>query len=80
MKKQEILEFAIKGIAAEIDELEKSIYQGRRFLNEIENGKQPKTKLSAEEIKNIIRQKQSEIDELSKKQFDLRWQLNVEEE
>lgn len=79
MKKQEILEFAIKGIAAEIDELEKSIYQGRRFLNEIENGKQPKTKLSAEEIKNIIRQKQSEIDELSKKQFDLRWQLNVEE-
>ena len=80
MKKQEILEFAIKGIAAEIDELEKSIYQGRRLLNEIENGKQPKTKLSAEQIKNIIRQKQSEIDELSKKQFDLRWKLNVEEE
>lgn len=37
MRKQEILKFAIKGIAAEIDEL-------------------------------------------SKKQFDLRWQLNVEEE
>ena len=32
MKKQEILEFAIKGIATEIDELEKSIYQCRRFL------------------------------------------------
>ena len=80
MKKEELFEYAIKGISADIDKLEKSVREGERFLIEIANGKQPKTKLSAEEIKQIIRQKRNEIEELSKKHFDLRWELSVGED
>ena len=73
---KEILKFAIKGIKTEIDEREKTIAKGRQFIRQIENGEKLKTKMTISEIREIITQKQQEIEELDRKRFDYEWQLN----
>lgn len=70
-----ILEYAIKGINAEIDELEKTIRQGKQFLQQIANGEKPKTNKSEYEINVIIRKKKEEIEKLAKDKDDIKWQL-----
>lgn len=70
-----ILEYAIKGIDAHIDELEKAIKQGQQFLNQIENGEKPKTNKTAYEIVEIIRKKKEEIANLTNDKDAIKWQL-----
>lgn len=76
MKKQELIKFAIIGIDYEIDKREKTISNGHKYLNQIGNGEKPKTPLSSEEIKKVIRTNQNEIEDLSRKKSDLKWELS----
>ena len=78
MERKELLSWAIKGLSAEIDELERSIRKGEKYLDEYRNGKQPKSKKTPEEIKNIIQEKKKQIESLDKKRFNLSWERDVE--
>lgn len=75
MLDKKIIEYAIKGVISEIDELEKTINQGKQFLKQIENGEKPKTPKSEYEINVIIRKKKEEIEKLSKFKDELKWEL-----
>lgn len=75
LTEKQTLEFAVKGIYAEIDEIEKQIIQGKKFLQQYENGEKPKTPKTADEITEIIKKKKEEIEELNKKRFYLEWKM-----
>lgn len=75
MEKQELLQWAVKGIRAEIDELEKGVNRGKRLLLDFEKGITPKTPKTPQEIKDIIADKKAEIESLDKKRFELEWAL-----
>lgn len=75
MLDKKILEYAIVGVAKEIDELEKTINQGKQFLKQYENGEKPKTPKTPFEIQAIIQEKKAKIEELAKFKDDLKWQL-----
>ena len=79
MNKNELMKWAVKGLTAEIDELEKTVSQGKRYLAEYEKGGSPKTPKSPDEIKAIIKEKKAEIEKLDKMKFDLNWELDVEQ-
>ena len=79
MNEKELLKWAVKGLRAEIDKLEKDVNKGKRFLLEYERGEKPKTTKTPFEIKEIIKQKVTEIEKLDRMKFDLEWELNVEE-
>lgn len=74
---KEILKFAIKGINTEIDEREKTIAKGKQLIRQIESGERAKTKMTISEIQEVIREKEKEIEELSKKKFEYKWELEV---
>ncbi len=78
MEQKELLSWAIKGIYAEIQELEKTVQKGEKYLEEYQKGKQMRTKKSPEEIKKIIFEKKKQIELLDKKRFDLSWERDVE--
>ena len=78
MNTTELMKWAVKGLAAEIDELEKAVNQGKRYLLEYERGEKPKTPKTPDEIRQIIREKQAEIEKLDKMKFDLKWEIDVE--
>lgn len=78
MEQKELLKWAIKGITTEIDELEKTIRKGEKYLEEYRQGKQMKTKKTPEEIKKIISEKKKQIEALDKKRFDLSWEKDVD--
>ena len=75
LTENQILEFALKGIDADIDELEKTINQGKRLLLEYERGQKPTTPKTPQEIKDIIQEKKTEIEKLSKIKSDLQWKM-----
>jgi archaellum component FlaC len=78
MDRAELISWAIKGINEEIYELENTIRKGKKYLEEYENGKQPRTSATPEEIKNIIADRKKQVEILSKKCFDLSWERDVE--
>jgi hypothetical protein len=78
MERKELLSWAIKGMYAEIQELEKTIRKGEKYLDEYQNGKQPKTPMKPEEIKKVISEKEKQIEILDKKRFDLSWERDVD--
>ena len=71
MERKELLKWAIKGITTEIDELEKTIRRGEKYLEEYRQGKQMKTK-------KMIAEKKKQIEVLDKKRFDLSWERDVD--
>lgn len=75
LNEKQILEYALKGVNAEIAEIEKKVNQGKKFLQQYENGEKPKTPKTAYEIKEIVKQKKAEIEELNKKRFELTWKM-----
>lgn len=79
MKRKELLTWAIKGLSAEIEELDKSVQKGKKYLEEYRNGGQPKTEKTPEEIEKIIFEKKKQFEILVKKRFDLSWELDVEQ-
>lgn len=72
---KDIYEWAIKGLTAEIQELEKTVKQGRRYIEQIERGEKVKTPKTPQEIKAIINEKQAEIEKLEKLKFSLKWEM-----
>lgn len=78
MNTTELMKWAVKGLSAEIDELEKAVNQGKRYLLEYEKGGKPKTPKTPDEIREIIAEKKAEIEKLDKMKFDLKWELDVE--
>ena len=78
MNQKDLIAWAVKGIGAEIDGLEKTINQGKQLLLQFERGEKPKTTKTPYEIEQIIREKRAEIEKLSKMRFDLTWELEVE--
>ena len=75
MKQIDVLRWAVKGLRAEIDRLEKDVNVGKRLLLEYEKGGQPKTKKSPQEIKVIIAAKQAEIERLDRERFYMEWNI-----
>ena len=64
LNEKQLLDFALKGVNAEIDEIEKKVNQGKKYLQQYENGEKPKTPKTAYEIKKIIKKKNAEIEKL----------------
>lgn len=73
---KQILEYAVKGITAEIENLEKDVKQGYKFIDQIDNGEIPKIKKSKYEILDICQEKNNEIKKLEKECFELRWEIS----
>ena len=80
MREQELIQWAIKGIDAEIEQKEKDVNKGMQYLLQFEQGKKPNTPKTEYEVKEIIRNKKAEIEELAKMKFNLKWQLTEVEE
>lgn len=78
MNEKDLIKWAVKGIMAEIDGLEKTINQGKQLLLQYERGEKPKTTKTPYEIREIIGEKRAEIERLDKMRFDLTWELEVE--
>jgi hypothetical protein len=78
MERKELLEWAIKGLSAEISELDKTVRKGKGYLTDYYIGKIPKTKLTPEEIKKVVEEKEKQIEALDKKRFDLSWERDVD--
>lgn len=78
MEQKELLDWAIKGITAEISGIEKSIRKGKQYLELYRNGGFPKTGKTPDEVRKIISEKQKQIEILDKKRFDLSWERDVE--
>lgn len=78
MTAKEILQYAVKGINAEIEQLEKDIKQGYKFIEQIDNGEKVKTPKSKYEILEIIAEKDEQMKKLEKEKFAISWQVEVE--
>ena len=78
MNTTELMKWAVKGLSAEIEELEKVVNRGERYLSEYETGVQTKPPKTPDEIREIIREKREEIEKLDKMIFDLKWELAIE--
>ncbi len=74
MEQKEIIAWAIKGINVEIQELEKTIKQGNKYLLQIERGESVKTPKTAAEIKAIVAEKTAEMKKLERAKFELTWE------
>ena len=75
MTHKEVLEWAVKGIRAEVDKLDNDIRTGQRLLEQYEKGKQPKTPKTPQEIRQIIQRKRDEIEELDRKRIELQFDM-----
>lgn len=80
LNQREIIEYAIKGINADIDALEKTVNEGKRHLLAFAEGKPSKTPKTEYEVREIIREKRAEIERLAKIEQDLKWKLYELEE
>lgn len=78
MNQTELMKWAVKGIRAEIDSLEKTINHGKQLLLQYERGQQPKTPKTPAEIREVIQEKRAEIERLDRMRFNLTWELEVE--
>ena len=78
MNEKDLIKWAVKGLMAEIDSIEKDVNRGKRFLLEYEKGQQPKTPKTPDEIREIIKEKNAEIERLYTMKSNLQWELDVE--
>lgn len=81
MDEKTLIEWAVKGIHAEIAKLEKDINTGKQLLLQYERREKPKTTKTPDEIRDIISEKRVEINKLDRQRFDLTWRVvEIEEE
>lgn len=80
LDQKQILEYAVKGITAEISELEKAVRHGYDLVKKIENGEKVKTPKTEYEILDICRDKKANIEKLEQMKNELKWQLSELEE
>ena len=74
MNEQEIIQWAIKGIDAEIDKKETSLRRGLLLIQSHNKGVQ-KSPLGLEELQNRVKKVRAEIEELGEKKAYLRVQI-----
>ncbi|NLY47363.1 MAG: hypothetical protein GX053_15490 [Tissierella sp.] len=79
LKHEEIINYAIKGLQAEIAEYERKVREGYKYLEDIRAGKPVKTPKTENEIIDIIHKYEAEIERLQDEIFDLNWQLSLEQ-
>lgn len=75
MEQKEIMEYAIKGLRAEVEKLDNDIRTGKKLLEQYEKGEQPKTPKTPQEIRYIIQQKREQIEELDRKRIGLEFDI-----
>lgn len=75
---KQILEYAVKGLAADIDKLKNDVIKGKKLIEQIDNGQKPKTAKTRQEVASVISAKLDEIEKLEKELANIRWQLDVE--
>lgn len=76
MDRRQLIEYARKGIMAEIREHEKTVAKGRLHLKAIDTGVMPTTPRSRSEIEAIIAKAKAEIETLSQEERELRYELD----
>ena len=75
MRHEELIKWAVKGIEAEMEELEKDVFKGVKLLKDIDEGKPIKSPKNRFEIAEIVSQKRQQMEELSKVRAELQWEL-----
>lgn len=79
LNNKQIIEYAMKGITSEIEELEKTVKQGYKYVEKIDKGEKVTTTKTKFEILDICREANAKIKKLEKEHFELKWQLCVDE-
>lgn len=79
LTKKELIEYAIKGIDADIAKIERSIKRGQTLLADIEKGIAQSNKTPLE-IKQTIQKKKAEVEHLIFIKLKLTWELAEIEE
>lgn len=79
LNNKQIIEYAMKGITVEIQELEKTVKQGYKLIEKIDNGEKVNAKKTKYEILTICREAKEKIEQLDKERFELSWQISVDE-
>lgn len=75
MTEKQIYEYALKGITADIEQLDKDIRQGYKYIEQIDKGEKVKTPKTKQEILDIIKAKKQEMENLEKEKFNIKWHL-----
>ena len=75
MRNEELVKWAVKGIEAEIEKLEKDVFKGLNLLKDIDEGKPIKSPKTRFEISAIVSEKRIQIEELGKAKAELQWEL-----
>ena len=76
MDRKTLIEYARKGIMAEIEKREQTIAKGKLHLRAIDRGVMPKTPRSRSEIEAVIAKAKAEIETLSQEERELRYELD----
>lgn len=79
MEKTELYEWALKGVIAEMKEVEADIKYGNLLIKSIDSGK-AKTSLTKLQAINVVAEKISKLEELSKTEHTIKWVLATLEE
>ena len=80
LEQKQILEYAVKGINKDLEELDKAARKGGQMIDAYNKVETLKTKLPIYEIENIYREKKAEIEKLEQMKNELKWQLSELEE
>ena len=80
LNQKQIYEYALKGLAAEIEKIDKDIKQGYEFIKQIDKGEKVKTPKTRQEILNIVNEKTAEMEKLEKELFSIKWQIGLNDE
>ena len=79
LNEKEILKYAMLGIKVEIEQLEKDIKQGYKYIEQIERGEKVKTPKTKQEILDIVADKKAKMEQLDKQRFEISWKLDMED-
>lgn len=80
LNQKQIYEYALKGLVAEIEKIDKDIKQGYEFIRQIDKGEKAKTPKTRQEILNIVNAKTAEMEKLKKELFSIKWQIGLNDE
>ena len=72
MEKKKLIEYARKGLMAEIREHEATIAKGRGYLNAMDKGERVNTPLARSEIEAVIAKAKAKVEALSNEERELR--------
>lgn len=77
MDRKQLIEYARKGIVAEIRKHEKKVIRGRAYLKAMDNGERVNTPLSRSQVEAVIARAKAEIKRLSDEEMELRYSESI---